>query len=65
MSDWKPIEIAPRDRNIIAWDPAWPEWMTPQKRREMAANFEQHAIEVDAILHAGGISPSRGQGVLK
>jgi hypothetical protein len=43
----------------------WPEWMTPQKRREMAANFEQYAIEVEAILRAGGVSPSRGQGALK
>jgi hypothetical protein len=33
--------------------------MTPQKRREMAANFEQYAIEVEAILRAGGLSPSR------
>ena len=37
----------------------WPEWMTPEKRRDMAANIEQYAIEVDAILHAGGLSPSR------
>lgn len=28
----------------------WPDWMTPQKRREMAANFEQYALEVDVML---------------
>lgn len=28
----------------------WPEWMTPEKRRDMAANFEQYSIEVDAML---------------
>jgi hypothetical protein len=31
---------------------AWPEWMTAEKRRDMAANFEQYSIEVDAMLHA-------------
>lgn len=39
----------------------WPEWMTTERRRDMAANFEQYAIEVDVILHGGGISPSRVQ----
>lgn len=28
----------------------WPEWMTPEKRRSMADNFDQYAIEIDAML---------------
>jgi hypothetical protein len=31
----------------------WPDWMTPEKRRSMAANFEQYSIEVDVMLSRG------------
>lgn len=28
----------------------WPDWMTPEKRRSMADNFDQYSLEIDAML---------------
>jgi hypothetical protein len=37
----------------------WPDWMTPEKRRSMAANFNQYSIEIDAMLSRGQSSQLR------
>lgn len=26
---------------------AWPDWMTPEKRQQMAENFDQYAAEIE------------------
>lgn len=42
---------------------AWPAWMTSEKRRSMADNFDQYAIEVDSMLSLGTLDlPGPGQG---
>lgn len=39
-----------RKFRLLALPNVWPEWMTPEKRRSMADNFEQFSIEIDAML---------------
>lgn len=40
----------------------WPDWMTPEKRRSMADNFDQYSLEIDAMLcrAARGADPDAG-----
>ena len=31
----------------------WPDWMTQERREEMAANFERYQIEIDEAVNRG------------
>lgn len=41
----------------LAHPMTWPDWMTPQRRAEMADHFEQYQIEIDEAVNRGELPP--------